>query len=90
MLNYYTKNNVITLSGIFLVSMLFIPAFVPVTDAQENYVIPNWIKNNADLSGADLRKAFLSDVNLSNANLDGALLDGATLNCKNHSVCVQP
>jgi len=21
---------------------------------------------------------------------DGALLDGATLNCKNHSVCVQP
>ena len=47
MLNYYTKNNVITLSGIFLVSMLFIPAFVPVTDAQENYVIPKWIKNTA-------------------------------------------
>ena len=46
--------------------------------------------SNADLSGADLRKAFLTDANLSNANLDGALLDDAIINCKNHSVCVQP
>ena len=41
------KNNLSTFFGIFLVSMLFVPSSMPSSEAQEDYTIPSWIKNNA-------------------------------------------
>ena len=41
------KNNISLFFGIFLVSMLFVPPSMPTSEAQEDYTIPSWIKNNA-------------------------------------------
>jgi len=40
------KNNLTIFFGIFLVSMLFVPPSMPITEASSD--IPSWIKNNAD------------------------------------------
>ena len=41
------KSNFTVFFGIFLVSMLFVPPSMPAIEAQEDYNIPAWIKNNA-------------------------------------------
>ena len=41
------KSNFTVFFGIFLVSMLFVPPSMPFSEAQEDYTIPSWIKNNA-------------------------------------------
>ena len=41
------KSNFTVFFGIFLASMLFVPPSMPVIEAQEDYNIPAWIKNNA-------------------------------------------
>ena len=41
------KKNLSVFFGIFLTSMLFVPQSMPFSEAQEDYTIPAWIKNNA-------------------------------------------
>jgi len=41
------KNNLLVFFGIFLVSMLFVPPSMPTAAAQDDVIIPHWIKNNA-------------------------------------------
>ena len=41
------KNNLLVFFGIFLVRMLFVPPSMPTAAAQDDVIIPHWIKNNA-------------------------------------------